>query len=149
MAKEDLTRILYLQSTSEIGGSDISLLRLIAKLDRNRFLPFVILPGEGPLVSQLRALNCNVILMNEMMKLTTRKGRKFYLAYLLKYPKTIWKIAAVIRNENIDLVHTNTIHNLYGFMAAKLTGRPHVWHIREIVFQSKFLRWVERSLTKN
>src|SRR6185312_15358953 len=100
-------KILYLQSTSEIGGSDISLLRLVENLDKNLFEPYVILPQDGPLAEKLRK-HCQVYFMNEMVKLTTRKGKIFYLRYLLNYPFAVRKIAGWIRERNIDLVHTNS-----------------------------------------
>jgi len=40
--------VLYLHTTSEIGGSDVSLLQLIERLDRQRFRPMIALPADGP-----------------------------------------------------------------------------------------------------
>jgi glycosyltransferase involved in cell wall biosynthesis len=141
-------KILYLQSTSEVGGSDVSLLRLVENLDKNVFEPCVLLPHDGPLVEKLREHTNEIYFLKEMLKLTTRKGKTFYLRYMWNYPFTVRKIARLIREQNIDLVHTNTVHNLYGFLAAKLSGRSHVWHVREIVFQSKFLWNLEKFLLK-
>ncbi len=141
-------RILYLQSTSEIGGSDVSLLRLIENLDKNLFEAYVILPHDGPLTEKLREHASEIYFMKEMLKLTTRKGKTFYLRYLINYPFAVRKIARWIRERKIDLVHTNSVHNLYGFLAAKLAGRPHVWHVREIVLQSRFLWMIEKFLLK-
>lgn len=38
-----------------------------------------------------------------------------------------------IRAHNIDLVHSNTIGSYIGAAAAKETGVPHIWHIREFM----------------
>ncbi|MGH7771208.1 MAG: glycosyltransferase family 4 protein, partial [Candidatus Binatia bacterium] len=140
--------VLYLQSTSEIGGSDISLLRLIEKLDKTRFRPHVVLPSDGPLVEALKMQQCKVSILKEMLKLTTRRGKLYFLRYILNYPRAAWKILRIIRRERIDLVHTNTLHNLYGFLAAKLARRPHVWHIREIVWRSRVFRDLELFLAR-
>jgi glycosyltransferase involved in cell wall biosynthesis len=86
--------------------------------------------------------------MKEMLKLTTRKGKTFYIKYSWNYLFTVRKIIRCINDWNIDLIHTNTVHNLYGFLAAKLSGRPHIWHVREIVFQSRFLWWIEKFLLR-
>jgi glycosyltransferase involved in cell wall biosynthesis len=40
-------------------------------------------------------------------------------------------IARLIRSRGVDLVHTNTAVILSSPIAARLCGRPHVWHIRE------------------
>ena len=141
-------RVLYLQSTSEVGGSDVSLLRIVEGLDKNRFHPAVVLPADGPLVEKLRQQGCDVFIVEQMIKLTTRKGTFYWLRYFANYPKAVWKIRGLIKRERVDLVHTNTLHNLYGLPAAKLAGRPHLWHVREIVLQSKWLRSVELFLAR-
>ena len=47
--------------------------------------------------------------MTEMLKLTTRKGKSFYLHYLLNYPFAVFKIIRLIQKNRIDLVHSNTV----------------------------------------
>jgi glycosyltransferase involved in cell wall biosynthesis len=140
--------VLYLQSTSEIGGSDVSLLRIVEGLDKSRFQPAVALPSDGPLVEKLRQQGCDVFIVDQMIKLTTRRGYFYWLRYFANYPQAVWKIRGLIAREHVDLVHTNTLHNLYGLPAAKLAGRPHVWHVREIVLQSKWVRSVELFLAR-
>jgi glycosyltransferase involved in cell wall biosynthesis len=48
-----------------------------------------------------------------------------------------------------DVVHTNSLHSLHGWAAARLAGRPHVWHAREIVVQSSIAMRVERALARS
>ncbi len=141
-------KILYLQATSEIGGSDVSLLRIVEGLDKSRFHPVVALPSDGPFVEKLRQQGCDVFIVDEMIKLTTRKGYSYWLRYLANYPKAVWKICGLIKRERIDVVHTNVLHNLYGFLAAKLAGVPHVWHAREIVVEPRFMRGLETWLAR-
>ena len=140
--------ILYVQSSSEIGGSDVCLLRLVAGLDRSRFRAFVALPKEGPLSGALRAAGATVVLEPAMHRLSTRLGAAHHVRYVLGYPLAVWRLARLIRRESIDLVHTNTLHALHGFAAAWLTRRPHVWHVREIVLQSRVMRRLELFLAR-
>lgn len=141
-------KVLYLQSTSEIGGSDVSLLRMVEGLDKSRFRPAVGLPSDGPLVEKIKRQGCDVFIIDEMIKLTSRKGALYGLRYLVNFPKAIWKIRSLLKKENIQLVHTNSLHNLYGLPAAKLAGLPHVWHVREIVLQYNWLRFIELALAR-
>jgi glycosyltransferase involved in cell wall biosynthesis len=141
-------RILYLHTTSEIGGSDVSLLRLVERLDRSRFAPTVVMPASGPLVARLEASGAAVIVMPSLWKLTSRRGRLFLAAFAAHYPLAVAELARLIRRERIALVHTNTIHNLYGGAAARRARVPHVWHIREIVWQSGALRRLELALVR-
>lgn len=148
MRGNGLVRVLYLQSNSEIGGSDISLLRIIENLDPSGFRPVVVLPSRGPLTQAFEESRAKVVIMSEMLKLTTRKGSLYYLRFLANYPAAVARLVRLIHRERIDLVHTNTLHNLYGYLAARLAGRPHVWHVREIVFQSAAVRRLEVFLAR-
>jgi glycosyltransferase involved in cell wall biosynthesis len=141
-------KILYLQSTSEVGGSDVSLFRIVEKLDKTRFEPVVILPADGPLVEKLMAAGSKIRILPAMLKLTTRQGKGYLFRYLLNYPRVVLKLARIIKKEKIDIVHTNVLHNLYGFFVCLLVRRPHVWHVREIVWQSKFARTLEVFLAR-
>ncbi len=139
-------RILFLHGTSEIGGSDVSLVELVRHLDQARFHPIVALPAVGPLVPHLEACGAEVVIAPRMKKLTTRRGRAYLVPYLANYPFAVSWLARLIRARGVELVHTNTIHNLYGLAAARLARRPHVWHVREIVWQSRLVRRLERVL---
>lgn len=138
-----MTRVLFLHTTSEIGGSDVSLLRLVEGLDRSRYAIIVALPADGPLVARLREAGARVEIMPSLLKLTSRRGGAFLLRFAWNYPWAVRDLARFITRERIGLVHTNTIHNLYGVAAARLTRVPHIWHFREIVWQSGMLRRLE------
>jgi glycosyltransferase involved in cell wall biosynthesis len=149
MYNDDRVRVLYLQSNSEIGGSDVALLRLVESLDRTRFRPVIALPSDGPLTKDFERRGAKVVVVSEMLKLTTQKGSIHYLRFLINYPLAVWRILRLIRRERIGLIHTNTLHNLYGYAAAKLAGVPHVWHVREIVRQSALFRRIEAFLARH
>jgi glycosyltransferase involved in cell wall biosynthesis len=142
-------KILYLHTTSEIGGSDVSLVRLVEGLDPARYQAVVVLPSEGPLVARLRDAGAVVHVMPALLKLTSRQGRRYLARFGLNMPRAVRALAALIRREQIALVHTNTIHNLYGGPAARLAGVPHVWHIREIVWQYGSLRALELFMVRH
>lgn len=146
---KDKKQILYLQSTSEIGGTDVTLLRTLRALDREKFQTHVILQKDGPLVESYRDAGARVHFVPAMKKLTSRKGIGYLFGFMFGYLPAVFEISNLIRREKIDLVHTNTIHNLYGFAAARLAAKPHVWHIREIVVQSKWMAALEHFLVKN
>lgn len=139
-------RILFLHTTSEVGGSDVSLAHIVERLDRGRFEAIVALPSQGPLVARLEQAGARVIVVPRMKKLTSRKGKAGLAAFAANFPLAVAALASLIRRERVDIVHTNTIHNLYGWAAARMTGRSHVWHVREIVWQNAPLRRLERAL---
>lgn len=140
-------KVLFLQSTSEIGGSDIALLRIVESLGP-RFKACVVLPSDGPMVPSFRKAGAGIFIVSEMLPLTSRRGVFYPVRYLLNYPRAVWKLILLIRSENIGLVHTNSLHNLYGFLAARLAGVPHIWHVREIVMQNRLALEIERRLAR-
>lgn len=149
MPARELRSILYLHTTSEVGGSDVSLVRLIEGLDRALYRAVVALPSDGPLVARLKAAGATVIILPAMMKLTSRRGWAYLAGYVLNFPRALWALRRVIRREHIALIHTNTIHILYAGPVAWLTHTPHVWHIREIVWQKNWLRRLELWMARN
>lgn len=139
-------RILFLHTTSEVGGSDVSLAHIVERLDRARFEPLVALPSDGPLVPRLEQAGARVFIVPRMKKLTSRKGRAWLAIFAANFPLAVASLAALIRRERVAIVHTNTIHNLYGWAAARMARARHVWHVREIVWQNAPLRRLERAL---
>ncbi len=124
-------RIVYVQPNSEVGGSDIALLRMVAALDRDRYEAVVVLPGEGPLVPLLREAGATIRLL-PMMQLRTLPSVSYQARYLARFGPTVWALRRVIREERADLVYTNSLYALYGGFAARAAGCPHLWHVREI-----------------
>lgn len=138
--------VLFLHTTSEVGGSDVSLAHIVERLDRARFVPLVALPSDGPLVPRLERAGARVHILPRMRKLTSRRGAAGLARFAAGYPRAVASLVSLIRREHVDIVHTNTIHNLYGWAAARVARRPHVWHVREIVWQNAALRRLERAL---
>ncbi|PAY61803.1 glycosyltransferase family 4 protein, partial [Ligilactobacillus salivarius] len=43
----------------------------------------------------------------------------------------LFKLRSVVKKEKINVIYSNTIVIDYGFILSKMTGLPHIWHIRE------------------
>ncbi|UFN49755.1 glycosyltransferase family 4 protein [Roseomonas sp. OT10] len=124
-------RVLFVQPNSEVGGSDLALLRFVEALDRTRYEPVVLLPKEGPLAPRLRAAGAALHLV-PMMQLRTLPSPGYQARYLARIWPTVRAIARLIREERIDFVHSNSLYCLYGAFAARVAKVPHLWHVREI-----------------
>lgn len=124
-------RILFVHPNNEVGGSDIALVRLIEGLGPDRYDATIVLPGEGPMTARLTAAGARVRML-PMQQLRTLPSPGYQARYLARMWPTVRDLAAVIREERAELVHTNSLYCLYGGFAARLARTPHVWHIREI-----------------
>jgi glycosyltransferase involved in cell wall biosynthesis len=138
--------ILFVHTTSEIGGADVALLRLVRGLDKSHYAATVALPGEGPLTDALRTAGSKVVVVPTLLGLSRHRGARHLVRYVANFPRAVIALTHVIKSRGIEIVHSNTLHTLQGFVAARLTRRPHVWHVREIVLQSRAIRILERFL---
>jgi glycosyltransferase involved in cell wall biosynthesis len=128
-------RILFLHPSNELYGADTSLLYLLRGLDRKRFLPSVVVANdlnyEGLLSRELAASGI------ECRSLPIAVARRKYLTplgvpgFLMRLRSSTRLISQIIEDEQFDMVHTNTLAVWTGALAARRTGRPHIWHIRE------------------
>jgi glycosyltransferase involved in cell wall biosynthesis len=122
--------VVYVQPTSEVGGSDIALLRLVSRLDTARFRPVVVLPRNGPLVERLQATGASVRIL-PMQQLRPSWSPREQGRFLLHFWPTVRRLARLVRLEDAALVHSNSMYSFYGAWAARLARVPHVWHVRE------------------
>ena len=51
-----MKNVLIIHSSSELYGSDRSLLNIVANIDKDRFSIWIILPCDGPLLNELRKI---------------------------------------------------------------------------------------------
>jgi glycosyltransferase involved in cell wall biosynthesis len=83
-----------------------------------------------------------------MARLSTSHRAREWVGYGAGWPRAVTRLRRLARRLDVDVVHTNSLHSLYGWAAAALARRPHVWHAREIVVQSGAARRVERFLAR-
>jgi glycosyltransferase involved in cell wall biosynthesis len=134
-------KILFLHASDEMYGSDKVMLWLLERIDRGLLSPTVILPKDvppnGPLSAALRERGIPVIHMH-LAVLRRRYSKPIPFAlYLLKIAYSTLRIAGIIVARRFDVVQTNTAAVLPGAFAAKLTARPHIWHVHETIVQPR------------
>jgi len=131
-----MIRILFVDHAEALGGAERSLLLLLEHLDKTRFFP-VLACNPGPLADAARGLGVQVELVS-MSRL-----RKDITA-----PLRLWRgtraLIRLIRREQMDLVHSNVMRaSLYAGLAAWLTARPLIWHVRDVFAPGAYVRWMD------
>jgi len=118
-------------------GAQTGLLNLLEHLDRDRFRPLVVCPGEGAFTERVRELGVEVLSVPLPPALSTfggsllraspvEKARRF----LQLWPQ-VGRLARLIRRRAVCLVHCNTVRSvLSSGWAAPLAGVPLVWHVK-------------------
>lgn len=138
-----MINILYVGIGPYNGGPVESLLQIISNLDTTKFKPYIFsLPNphihittELKAIDEATILESNVWINNWLQ--SSGDDHRTTLWHKLKLPGRIirslyngFQIAKIIRANKIDLVHTNIELIIDGALAAFISGRPHIWHIR-------------------
>jgi glycosyltransferase involved in cell wall biosynthesis len=142
-----MIRLLCIQAVAERGGSDHALVRMLRSLPSDEFDCHVAVPQEPPLRDDLEAAGAIVHIV-PMRRISSSYGIGDWIRYALAWPGSVWRLARLARATHADVVHTNVLHSWYGWAAAAIARRPHVWHAREIVVQSALALRLERLLTR-
>lgn len=132
--------IFFVHQSADLYGSDRVLLALVSKLDREEFLPIVLLPVDGPLVAELQAagVEYHVLPISRLSRATlSLRGLLGLPANLIV---SLRAINRVLKGRHVDLVHSNTLAVLSGAIWARWHRVPHVWHVHEIILNPKFVR---------
>jgi glycosyltransferase involved in cell wall biosynthesis len=138
-------RLCSIQPHAERGGSDQALVRMLSSLPPDEFECHMVVPSEPPLRAALDAAGVQVHLV-PMRRISGSHRLIDWCSYALAWPLTVLRLVALFRRIQVDVVHTNSFHSWYGWAAAAIVRRPHVWHGREIVVQSRAALALERFL---
>jgi len=137
--------VLSVQPVAERGGSDQALLRLARQLAAAGWAVHVALPAASPMAPEFAAAGAQLHVV-PMRRISTSHGVLAWLAYLLAWPASVVRLWMLAREVQADVVHSNSLHSWYGWAAAWLARKPHLWHAREVVVQSRAALVVERFL---
>lgn len=130
-------RVLFVDHTAAMSGGEIALFNLLRFLDPAKVQTVVLLGAEGPLAEKLRTITETHILPLTS-GVASQKKDKLGIGTLLRIRDVrdalayTWRLAKFIREHDIQLVHTNSLKaDIIGGLAARLSRRPVVWHVRD------------------
>jgi len=104
-----------------VGGGEISLIALVANLDRTRWVPIVVVPSEGGVASRCRQIG----IVTHVIPLPglRRPG--------VAVVRSVAKLRRLIRQTGASLLHANGSRAMfYAGLAGRLGGQPVIWHVR-------------------
>jgi glycosyltransferase involved in cell wall biosynthesis len=119
---------LLVNSSDGLNGSGMSLYQLVKTLNPKKYEVHLILPGRGQLYEIMRGYaNIHIVSMRKIDR--SLKGLVNYLFY---YFKSVSTIVTIIVKYRFEIIHVNTVTNLYFGLAAKITRTPIIYHVREV-----------------
>jgi len=134
-----MKNILVIHQSAELYGSDKTLLVLLSKLDRQKFMPVVILPSNGPLKDKLEQENIKVVIAPVLKLYRQMFSPKNMIKLIKGYRQAVKTLDALHKEYKFDLVYSNTLAVLLGMLYAKKRKLSHVWHVHEIIVHPKLI----------
>ena len=132
-------KVLLVHSGTSLYGSDRSLLAIVSGLDTRRYVPVVVLPGEGPLLRELTRHKVEAHVLP--VAILHRIYAPTYVCRLTRQMAiSVRCLRRFMRAHDVSLVHTNTSSVLSSGPAARLEHVPHICHVREIPRIPRLLR---------
>lgn len=139
--------LLSVQPVADRGGSDQALLRMCRHLADNGWQCHVVFPQPSPMAADFAAAGARAHVV-PMRRLTGSGGLGYWAAYALAWPVSVLRLLLLAAKVRPAVLHSNSLHCWYGWAVGWLLRKPHIWHAREIVVQSKWALRVERQLTR-
>jgi len=129
---------------SGMYGAQRCLVDLLAGMDRLKIQPYVAAPYIGQFTDIAEQLEIPVRLRHIrrwVVPYNTNRSRVVLLSdFVRDLRERVWAICHLIEKWNIDVVYTNTVTLAEGAIAARLTRRPHIWHLHEVITGNRELR---------
>ncbi len=118
----------------EVGGSHVSAINLISKLDRTRVSPIIVLhQSDGPLAEYLAQQQMSYVLAPAAPILApayrSQPGKR--LQTVMRYIAALPRLIRFLSTAGVEIVHTNDgrMHTTWG-LPTRLTGAKLLWHHR-------------------
>ena len=128
-----MLKVCYVLSTSEnSGGANRSLLELLTRIDRHAVEPVVLMRRHGSMEEELNRLSIPFAVIPFINAVTTGNVLKDMLkrrTASIHQPR----IEAFLKDNQVDLLHNNSMPALAGMEAACRCGIPYICHLREDV----------------
>lgn len=158
--RNHLRTVVFFDHTAMMSGGEIALLNLIQHLDRDRYLPVVVLSADGPLVSKLvdSGVETHVLPLDPSVSETRKDslGARGLLrpAAALNVVGYAWRFARFLKARQADLLHTNSLKSdIIGGISGRLARVPVIWHVRDRIAEDYLprpavagFRWLCRIL---
>jgi len=126
-------KVCFISHSAERGGAESSLLELVDALSRRGIRSSCVLPRRGALNELLADRGVETIVVP--FKWWVHRGKSFLRRARRRLPSRqipgIFRLIRTIRRSGCDVVYTNTTAVGAGAVAARIVGKPHIWHIRE------------------
>lgn len=137
-----MINILFIHQSSDLYGSDKTLLQLLTNLDKSKFNPVVVIPLDGLLKEELELENIKVVI-GPVLKLYRKMFMPKNIVLFLKQLKiAVSNLDELNKEHKFDIIYSNTLAVLLGMIYAKKRKIKHIWHVHEIIVHPKMIAYI-------
>lgn len=124
-----MKKILFISPTAGYAGIDVCLESLVMGLDRKKFTPVVVFAKDAVLRKRFEddGILCYELPLNWWFPVGFHGSDLLYVLPTLR--DKVDPLVQIIRDQNIDLVFTNTSVGMDGAFAAAICGVPHMYFL--------------------
>jgi glycosyltransferase involved in cell wall biosynthesis len=145
-----MKNILFIQPyASQVGGVDTVLLQLIQGLDSSLYKSFVLLSAPSPYVEKYKALGAEII-YGPIAVFGKPTSLGYYLKNLGVLFKSIPFLLKVVKEFQIDLIHSHKMEVIGANFVGKWVGIPTVQTVHELprkpLFAYKIIAWLDHLM---
>lgn len=135
--KQTIPSILYLHSSADLYGSDYCLINIIKAASKIHKC-IIVLPYKGPLAKYFEGhKNVKVYLYDFGILRRQYFNFRGIFKYCYHLLSGIIFLLYIIIKEKIIIIHTNTSAIITGGIISCISGKKHIWHVREIIFKPR------------
>jgi glycosyltransferase involved in cell wall biosynthesis len=150
-----LTMLSHLASSAAPTGAEHSLALLARSLAARAHRVTVVAPGRWSLGETLGRHGVRVAIVPCRMAWLTHYDEVPRLRLAVKWARFLWpdagdrKLREFLASPLPDVLHVNCLPHVKGARAARETGRPVVWHVREILPVGPRRSWFAGEIKRN
>lgn len=127
---KDKMKVCYVAHLPNLNGTSQSLLDILTCIGGEGIEPVVLLGKRGPLEGELKTRGVRYTVIPYSSEIKDRSTYKNF-AKRIKSGLALGKVEKFFREENFDIVHSNTLLVGIGMEAAYRLGIPYICHIRD------------------
>jgi glycosyltransferase involved in cell wall biosynthesis len=130
--RAELHRVLFLNSSAELFGSERALIDLAVAFERRGHTTKTVVPASGSACELFAARGLDVVVEPSLpiVRRSSGVGGQLRIGFGSLHPEP--SLQSLVGGYRPTVVYSNTSHVLAGPALARRHGAVHVWHVREI-----------------
>lgn len=140
--------ILYVAHEGRMGGATKALIEIVTKMREKGHNVTVLLPlKNSALEKKLNQLGIDTITQFYLWwEYPQNEGKVIELLYKIGYKFNkfaLIRLSRKLKNQKIDIIHTNTSVLDVGMKLSEILNVPHIWHFREFGYEDHKLAYIK------